>query len=105
MCTMPCPVLTSDFMLQEGLKYVGIPVEQQNKHSTKLNWKYFRTHYGTAPTVMAAIWDSLCMTDIEKSKLDERKKGQKGLKCFYGALLPVCSPKEPIRWQRILVSV
>lgn len=83
---MPRSVLTSDFILQEGLKYVGIPVEQQNKRSAKLNWKYFRTHYGAAPTVMAAIWDDLCVTNIEKSKLDESEKGQKGLKCFFMAL-------------------
>lgn len=76
-------VLTADDIMREGLLYMNFSVAKQASRSYDKNWVEFKKHYGVSPTVVAEIWHDLCTTDIEKSKLSDKEKGQKGLKYLF----------------------
>ena len=52
----------------------------QDRRPYEKNVLEFKRHYGVAPTTVSKIWDDLCTTDIEVSKLHEKEKGQKGFR-------------------------
>ena len=77
---MPRQVLTADRLMCAGLEFMSFSIEKQARRSYDANSKKFKKHYGLSPSVMAAIWDDLCTTNIEESKLGDKEKGQKGLR-------------------------
>ena len=79
-------ILTSDDILRHGLALMDVPPAVQAGRSKANNYEVFRAHYGAGPTSVAAMWDDLCTTDIEKSKLGDKEKGQKGLTYLFMAL-------------------
>ena len=79
-------LLEADEMMRKGLERMNIDAFAQARRSFDKNWELFKNHYGPVPSVAASVWNDLCTTDIEASKLEPREKNEKGLKYFLMAL-------------------
>ena len=88
---MPRRVLTPDDIMREGLQHMGFSIEKQARRSRDANANEFKKHCGPSPSPLATVWDDLCTTNTEESKLGDKEKGQKGLMHFLMAIFFLCN--------------
>jgi len=77
---MPRQIFTADEIMGMALVHMGFCVKRQARRSHNNNWTEFKKHWGISPAVFGVVWDDLCTTDIEQTKLAEKEKGLRGLK-------------------------
>jgi len=73
---------TPDEVMETGLKIMGFSHEKQAERSHGVNWDEFKSHFGSAPAVLAAQWHDLCTTNVLGAQLPVKDTGEKGLKLF-----------------------
>ena len=72
-------LMTPEELMVKGLALIGIKSKWNRKMTRRI--EQFKTHFGSSPTVYAAIWFDLC-----ESKLAEHEKSENGFKSFMVAI-------------------
>ena len=69
----PNHIVTSEFVLSQGLTLYGISMEKRSKWRSKRLHKEFRKKYGATPYQVATIYEDLMTTDIADARINPRE--------------------------------
>ena len=66
-------ILTPDEILKRGLDTIGFDEAKQRKINDAGKLETFLSYYGSAPIVLALIWEDLQTTSIQQARVDPKK--------------------------------